>query len=149
MYFHMNARGAHTTTVTPEDEAPYRSLHMGSFLLDTEDIIEDTDRLEEWAHDTQYTVMTDGTATNSTEPKILFYNGLAMLMRGMTHCNFVGDDCWTVRVHPRIKSVSYNSGYTSGGQYIRIDGVSFNGTNLDISVDGVNCAVTDSDLDYI
>jgi hypothetical protein len=52
MHFHINARGAHTTTVTPSEEAPYRSLHMGNFLLDTEDIIEDTDRLSEWEHDT-------------------------------------------------------------------------------------------------
>jgi hypothetical protein len=48
----MNARGAHTTTVTPSAEAPYRSLHMGNFLLDTEEIIEDEDRLSAWTHDT-------------------------------------------------------------------------------------------------
>jgi hypothetical protein len=122
---------------------------MGQYLLDTEDIIEDEDRLNSFAHDTQYAIMTDGYAMNSTEPRILFYNGLAMLMRGMTHCNFAGDDCWSVRVHPRIKSVTYNEGYTTGGQRIRIEGVSFNGTNIDVTVGGEVCDVTDSDLDYI
>jgi hypothetical protein len=110
----MNARGAHTTAVTPSDETPYRSLHMGQYLLDVEDIIEETDRLAAWQHDTQYVVMTDGSSQNSTDPKILFYNGLAMLMRGATHCNFANTDCWTVRVHPRIKTVSWNTGYTTG-----------------------------------
>ena len=36
-------------------------------------------------------------------------------MRGATHCNFAGDDCWHMRVHPRIKTVSWNQGYTTGG----------------------------------
>jgi hypothetical protein len=62
MHFHMNARGAHTTAVTPSDATPYRSLHMGQYLLDVEDIIEDTDRLTAWNHDTQYVVMTDGSS---------------------------------------------------------------------------------------
>lgn len=78
IHFNINARGAHTTDITPKDQPPYRSIHMGQYLLDTEDIIEDTDRLRGWTHDTQYVVMTDGASMNSTDPKILFYNGLAM-----------------------------------------------------------------------
>lgn len=72
IYFHINPRKAHTTAITPSSEPPYRSLHMGSFLLDTEDIIEETDRLDEWVHNTQYAFMTDGTSTNSTEPGFYF-----------------------------------------------------------------------------
>jgi hypothetical protein len=54
---------------------------------------------------------------NSTEPRILFWNGLADLTYASKHhCNFKGDDCWTVRVHPRISKVSANTGYTTGGQ---------------------------------
>jgi hypothetical protein len=149
LHFHLNAKGAHTSTATPASATPYRSIHMGQYLLDVEDIIEDDERLKSHAHDIQYAIMTDGYAMNSTDPRILFYNGLAMLMRGMTHCNFAEDDCWSVRVHPRIKSVSYNEGYTTGGQRVRIDGVSFNGTNIDVTVGGEECTVTDSDLDYI
>jgi len=88
---------------------------MGQYLIDTEEILEDTDRLNGWVHNAQYAIMTDGASMNSTTPRILFWNGLAQMMRGMTHCNFAGDDCWIVRVHPRIKSVSYNEGYTTGG----------------------------------
>jgi hypothetical protein len=60
MWFHMNARGAHTDTITPASAAPYRSIHMGQYLMDTEDIIEDADRLSAWTHDMQYAVMTNG-----------------------------------------------------------------------------------------
>jgi hypothetical protein len=72
-----------------------------------------------------------------------------MLMRETTHCNFANDDCWTVRVHPRIKNVSYNTGYMTGSQELKISGVSLNGTNIEVEVGGVNCDITDSGLDYI
>lgn len=149
LHFHINPRNAHTTTVTPSDEVPYRSLKIGQFLIDTEDLIEDEDRLTAWTHNTQYGVMTDGYAMNSTDPAVLFYNGLALLMRQATHCNFNNSECWTVRVHPRIKTVSHNTGYTTGGQHLRLTGVSFNGTNVEIWVDGVNCTIVEHDLDYM
>lgn len=72
-----------------------------------------------------------------------------MMMRDMRHCSFSGEDCYTVRVHPRIKTVSYNSGYTAGGQNIRLTGLSFNGTNVEVKVGGVDCEVTANDTDYI
>lgn len=62
LHFHINPRGAHTTAVTPEDAPPYRSLHLGQYLIDTEDVIEDTDRLDAWAHNAQYAIMTDGSS---------------------------------------------------------------------------------------
>lgn len=147
LFFHIDAKSAGSET--PETQPPYRSIKMGQYLLDTEDIIEDEDRLNPWAHDTQYAIMTDGASMNSTEPKILFWNGLAMVMRTATHCNFANDDCWVVRVHPRIDSISYNEGYTTGGQHITIKGNAFNGTNINVMVGDVECSVTDSSLDYI
>lgn len=143
----MDAKSAHR--ITPDDQPPYRSIKMGQYLLDTEDIIEDEDRLNGWTHDSQYAIMTDSASMNSTEPKILFYNGLAVVLRSATHCNFANDDCWVVRVHPRIDTVSFNQGYTTGGQHITIKGSAFNGTNINVMVGGVECRVTDSDLDYI
>jgi len=115
MWFHINPRWAHHDSVTPTDETPYRSMHLGQYLLDTEDVNLDSDRLSDWSDNLQYAIMTDGASMNTTEPRILFYNGLAQVMKTATHCNFAGDDCWTVRVHPRVKTVSFNEGFTTGG----------------------------------
>lgn len=93
--------------------------------------------------------MTDGYAMNSTDPKVLFWNGLAMLMRRSTHCNFANDECWRVRVHPTITSISSNTGYTTGGQNFTISGNSLNGTNVYITVDGVNCSIIEHGLSDI
>jgi hypothetical protein len=93
--------------------------------------------------------MTDGATMNTTNPKILFTNGLAQIVRSATHCNYAGDDCWVVRVHPRIKTVSHTYGYSTGGQVIRIEGVQLNGTNIEVKVDGIDCVVETAEQDYI
>ena len=149
MHMHINPRGAHSERVTPLDQPPYRSLHMGDYLIDTVDIIEDTDRLNGWVTNFQYAIMTDSASMNSTTPRVLFYNGLAQMLRGMTHCNFAGDDCWTVRVHPRLTTVNFNDGYTTGGQEIHITGVTLNGTNVDVQVGGSPCDIVERDFDFI
>jgi hypothetical protein len=79
----------------------------------------------------------------------MFWNGLAQVMHSARHCNFAGTDCWTVRVHPKIKKVSANSGYTTGGQRLRIEGVSLNGTNVAVNIDGQVCQITNRSLDFI
>ena len=68
-----------------------------------------------------------------------FRTGNAFLRDSSKHCNFAGDDCWYVRTHPKIESVSAVSGYTTGGQELTISGWGLKGTSLDdveVLVDG-------------
>jgi hypothetical protein len=84
--------------------------------------------------------VTDSPISNSTEPMLLFYPGYSVTMpTAAQHCNYDGDDCWTVRVHPKISSVSENSGFVDGGQFLTIDGFGLNGTDVTVLVDGVEC----------
>jgi hypothetical protein len=71
-------------------------------------------------------------------------NGYAANTGSTSHCNFDGDDCWTVRTHPKIESVSAPSGYTTGGQEFTISGHGLNGTDVSVLVDGVACEVTEA-----
>jgi hypothetical protein len=64
-------------------------------------------------------------------------------------CNFAGDDCWKVRVHPKIDSISHNTGYTTGGQLLKIQGYGLNGTDVSVLVDGVECDVKETSLNSI
>jgi len=105
----------HQTSITPADEWPFREMRLGNTLLDWADTVEQTDRLPAWTRGTVQSVVTDLSPTENAEPKIQFYNGYAQNMQSLTTCNFAGDDCWSVRVHPKIESLSANSGYTTGG----------------------------------
>jgi hypothetical protein len=61
-------------------------------------------------------------------------------MNTAKHCNFKGDDCWYVRVHPVIDSLNYSAGSIRGGQELKIKGFGFEG-KAEVFVDGVKCDV--------
>ena len=86
-------------------------------------------------------------------PEVRFRVGNAYLRESAKHCNFAGDDCWYVKTHPKIDTVSATDGYITGGQTITIDGWGLKGAtgmvDIDINVDGVPCAVTSHSLEQI
>jgi hypothetical protein len=61
-------------------------------------------------------------------------------MNTAKHCNFKGDDCWYVRVHPVIDDINYSEGSIRGGQELKIHGFGFEG-EAEVLVDGVRCDV--------
>jgi hypothetical protein len=77
-------------------------------------------------------------------PEVRYRVGNAFLRESSKHCNFKGDDCWHVKTHPKIDSISASAGYTTGGQTLTISGWGLKGTSLadvSVTVDGVACVV--------
>lgn len=147
---HTYAKNAHSTQTTAADADPFRSLHLGLFLLNTTDTVESTDRLNSWDHDTIKAYVTDGAPEDDAEPRVLFQNGLAMVMdSARQHCSFDGQDCWTVRVHPKISEISQSEGYLTGGQELTIKGWGFNGTEVSVEIDGIACEVVTAEREQI
>ena len=73
-----------------------------------------------------------------------FRVGNAHIRESAKHCNWAGDECWTVRTHPKITSISAAEGYTTGGQTLTINGWGLKGdklSDIDVKVDGVACKV--------
>jgi len=89
-------------------------------------------------------IVGDQSPANNTEPAILFWGGYAINMPSSVHCNFVGDDCWRVKTHPKINALSQSSGFTTGGQTLTISGYGLNGTDVNVLVDGVACDVKEA-----
>ena len=84
-------------------------------------------------------------------PEVRFRVGNAYLRESAKHCNFSGDDCYYVKTHPKIDSISAPDGYITGGQTITIDGWGLKGAtgmgDVSIMVDGVPCEVTSHSFD--
>jgi hypothetical protein len=83
---------------------------------------------------------------------VRFRVGNAYLRQSAKHCNFDGDDCWFVKTHPKIDSISSTDGYTTGGQTLTISGWGLKGKSINdvkISVDGVPCTVMSHEQDEI
>ena len=83
-----------------------------------------------------------------------FRVGNAYLRESAKHCNFAGDDCWYVKTHPKIDSITAADGYITGGQEMSIKGWGLRGENgdvskVDIEIDGIPCVVTETTMEEI
>ena len=81
-----------------------------------------------------------------------FRVGNAHLRETAKHCNFAGDDCWYIKTHPMIQSVSASDGFVTGGQTITIEGWGLKGNSVDdveVMIDGVPCKVESHTLERI
>ncbi len=147
--FRVNIKSAGGTQGTPADEWPFREIRLGKNLVDWSETVAQDQRLSAWNIDSINAYVTDQQPALNTEPALLFYPGYAINMPTSKHCNFAGDDCWTVRTHPKIEGISQNSGYTTGGQLLNITGFGLSGVNVSVTVDGVPCQVQSSDNKWI
>ena len=87
----------------------------------------------------------DQKPSKNSQPQVRFTNGFAYTMpEAKRHCTFAGDECWTVRTHPVVDSISQTEGFTSGGQTLVIRGSGFTSTDQTVTIDGVECDVIDS-----
>jgi len=60
----------------------------------------------------------------------------------MTKCLYDHSRCYMMRTIPVIYSIDLHEGYTTGGQILTITGFHFNGTDVDVRVDGEICRIT-------
>lgn len=58
-----------------------------------------------------------------------------------THCSWDGTDCYTARLLPSIHEISTSTGFTSGGQTLRLTGYGLLDENVSVMVDGVPCEI--------
>ena len=95
---------------------------LGDFLTDLSMVEQNYNGVEfrnEWhnvATPFTVTVGEDQPPAASVVPQAKFRVGDSVLREGSAkHCNFAGDECWYVRVLPKIDAIDKAFGLTSGG----------------------------------
>ena len=81
-------------------------------------------------------------------PRARFITGDSAIRDSARHCNFAGNDCWTVRTHAVIEEVSANSGNTAGGQQLTLKGWGLD-RDVTVSVAGVPCEIVSSSMEEL
>lgn len=126
--FHVNAKNTQSTAGTPADEWPFREIKLDQTFVqwtngdfDGGTVSQET-RLPGYSRGTIEAIVGNQVPAKNSEPKLMFYPGYAYNLPSSKSCNFVGDDCWTVRSHAKIESISDNSGFITGGQSLTIRG---------------------------
>ena len=80
--------------------------------------------------------------SKSQDPDINFSMfGRTFIRQSHKHCNWAGDDCWTIRIHPKIDGISASYGFLDGGQIMQINGFGLSGQAISVLIDGVDCNV--------
>jgi hypothetical protein len=124
------------------DDLPIEELSLGGTLTSYgETITSDTRPAGYIVRDPLTAVVGDDQApAKDVEPRARFRVGDSYIQSTAKHCNFAGDDCWNVRVHPVIDSISASEGSVTGGQELRITGFGLLG-DAEVHVNGVECDV--------
>lgn len=146
--WHLNAQAVHWYGTTPEGRMPMEELSIDGALNNWEDTIDASDRLDGFVVDRLSAVATDQKPNKNSTPRARFITGDSYIRDSAIHCNFAGDDCWTIRTHAVVESVSANSGNVVGGQQLTIKGWGFE-NNASVTVAGVPCEVTKASMEEL
>lgn len=134
----------------PSDQILINYMKVGATSMDTEAYITEDTFPNRWNYRHLSGALPDDIFANANlKPTIGFTRGETYSVPSSEYCNIDKTDCYHVRVHPNIKTVSANTGYIGGGQTITITGNALNGTTHEVLVDGTACVVQSSSYSEI
>ena len=108
----MQPNTCHYSTALPADWDPFYYLKIGKELTDWEGLIDSGTRLSTWTNSAVNTRVGKTRPTKSTDPDVNFSKyGKVHFRETSKHCNWAGTECWRIRVHPKIDSISAAEGY--------------------------------------
>jgi len=124
----------------PTSEDPIKEMKIGSTLLDWSDFhTKEKTRPSGWWYKPWKGLSSPfQPAAKDITPTIRFIRGFAVSVPTGRKCNMAGDDCYNMRVHPRIDKITHKDGttlatqgYLAGGQELIITGWDLEGTKAE------------------
>ena len=147
----MNPQASNYNRVMRDDADPVDWIKFGGTRNNFEGLFDSEWRMSGYRVSALPTYSGDQHPGNSV-PEIRFRVGNAYLRESAKHCNFAGDDCWYVKTHPKIDSISKTTGFNTGGQELTITGWGLKGATLadtQVTVDGIACTVTSVTMEKV
>ena len=144
----INIMAVHHSGITPDGRMPMEELSIDGVLNNWEDTLDVDTRLRSWRNWSLPALVGDQKPNKSSVPRARFLTGDSFIRNTARHCNFAGDECWNVRTHAVIDSISASQGNTNGGQELTIKGWGFE-NGADITVAGVACEVVSSTMEEV
>ena len=122
------------------DMEPFQEIRIGNTLVDWEGLIDSSYRTTQMMVDKYPAYVRDNKPSKDNNVRARFRVGDSYPYATSKHCNFDESECWTIRTHPKINSISAEEGYITGGQTIKIEGEGLKITNTSsVTIDGVEC----------
>lgn len=127
----------------PSDELPFINTRIAGNMIDFEFNIDSETSFSSWSDNNAMGQVGDMTPAGDNNITMLWETGWATEHEASVQtCSFDNQTCYKVKSVPVIYEISANSGYKTGGQNLTILGNGFQYGDSVVSVDGVNCTVT-------
>lgn len=105
----------HDDDITPDDYFPVDELKIGRTNCDWDGLMDYRTRLDGYSWERLSAVVGNPLPNKSADLVTRFRSGFAYKQNSSLHCNYANTECWYVRVHPKIESISATTGSTAGG----------------------------------
>ena len=102
----VNPMAVHEDWVTPEGRLPMEELSIDGNLNNWADTISTGTRIDDYHNGKLRAYVGDQPPNKYSTPRARFITGDSFIRATARHCNFAGDDCWNVRTHAKIDSIS-------------------------------------------
>lgn len=139
--YYFDVMDVHDSSYTPSDHYPIEELSLDRHNCDWEGLMDYRTRLSKYTPGPLPAVVGLPNPTKSADVVTRFMTGYAYKRSTSQHCTYAGDECWYVRVHPKIESISASSGHTEGYQTLVIEGQGLSGSSTTVTVDSVDCEI--------
>jgi len=119
------------------------NTEIGGSKLDFEGIVDYETSFSYWTDNRVRGLVGEMPVGHKQDIRMLWEVGYAMVSETEAlHCTYDNSTCYKALNVPVIFNISSKVGYTSGHQNLTIHGHGFNSDNITVTVDGVNCTVT-------
>jgi len=125
------------------DELPFINTRVSGNTIDFEFNVDSDTRIHGWTNNNAMGQVGDMPPALDNNVTMLWETGWASEFdASIQTCSYDNQTCYKIKTVPAIYEISAHSGYSTGGQNLTITGNGFNYGDPWVSVDGVNCTVT-------
>lgn len=126
-----------------EEQMKFINMRIGKALVDFSDTVSHTTNFGHWRDNRIRGKIGELPVGTDLPLSMMWETGLATVEQSRAlRCSYDNSTCYMAKNVPVIFSTSAAGGYHSGGQNLTISGHGFSNGNISVSVDGVDCKVT-------
>ena len=113
-----------TESRIPEDDQPIESILLDGAGVNYNGLMDDSYRPDTYTVSEYPVYLPTGIPAVANQPNLIitFKTGRTYKRDSAVHCIYWQTDCWTLKILPRVDSISVSSGALAGGQEVTISG---------------------------
>lgn len=133
-----------------EEDKLFINARVSGALMDFEESVTHTTRFSNWRKNRVRGEVGELPIADNHTISMLWETGQSEIVEHTAkYCTYGNETCYYAKSVPVIKNMVANEGYYTGGQNLTLNGHGFAQGNISVTVDGIDCIVSEWDADSI